>query len=85
MIKQYDKIRKISTGQGNDYTTGCLLDFTDFENNYKLTVADFSKRKILDVDPRPIQQIIFTGKASEEIVIYYVYEKSKKKTNSKRF
>ena len=29
-IKQYDEIRKISTGQGNDYTTGCLLDFVYF-------------------------------------------------------
>ena len=27
LIKQYDEIRKISTGQGDDYTTGCLLDF----------------------------------------------------------
>ena len=26
-IKQYDKVRKVSTGQGDDYTTGCLLDF----------------------------------------------------------
>ena len=24
----YDNIRKIVTGQGNDYTTGCLLDYT---------------------------------------------------------
>ena len=23
-VKQYDEIRKISTGQGDDYTTGCL-------------------------------------------------------------
>ena len=30
-IKQYDEIRKISTGQGDDYTTGCLLDFSYFE------------------------------------------------------
>ena len=30
-IKQYDKIRKKSTEQGDDYTTGCLLDFSDFE------------------------------------------------------
>ena len=27
-IKQYDEIRKISIGQGDDYSTGCLLDFT---------------------------------------------------------
>ena len=31
LIKQYDEIRKISTGQGDDYTTGCLLDFAYFE------------------------------------------------------
>ena len=30
-IKQFDEIRKISTGQGDDYTTGCLLDFAYFE------------------------------------------------------
>ena len=29
--KQYDELRKISTGQGDDYTTGCLLDFNYFE------------------------------------------------------
>ena len=76
-IKQYDEIRKISTGQGDDYTTGSLLDFTYFKNNYKLIVADLSKQKVLDADPRAIQQIIFTGKASEATVIRYVYEKSK--------
>ena len=26
LIKQYDEVRKISTGQGDDYTTQCLLD-----------------------------------------------------------
>ena len=31
LIKQYDKIRKISTGQGDDYTAGCLLAFSYFE------------------------------------------------------
>ena len=30
LIKQYDEVRKISTGQGNDYTTGYLLDFAYF-------------------------------------------------------
>ena len=33
-IKQYEEIRKISTGQGDDYATGCLLDFAYFEKNY---------------------------------------------------
>ena len=32
-MKQNDEVRKISTGQGDDYTTGCLLDFAYLENN----------------------------------------------------
>ena len=31
----YDNIRKIATGQGDDYTTGCLLDYPYFANTYK--------------------------------------------------
>ena len=76
-IKQYDEIRKISTGQGDDYTTGCLLDFAYFEKNYRLIAADLSKQKVLDADSRAIQQIISTGKISQAAVIYYIYEKSK--------
>ena len=34
LIKQYDKVRKVSTGQGNGYTTGCLLDYAYFKDNY---------------------------------------------------
>ena len=76
-IKQYGEIRKISTGQGDDYTTGCLLVFSYFEKNYRLIAADLSKQKVLDADSRAIQQIIFTGKTSQASVIYYIFEKSK--------
>ena len=30
-LKTYDNIRKIATGQGDDYTTGCLLDYPYFK------------------------------------------------------
>ena len=81
-IKQYDKVRKISTGQGDDYTTGCLLDYSYFKKNYKLISADLNKQKVLDADSRAIQQIIFTGTmkaavANTRVVIFYVLEKSK--------
>ena len=79
-VKQCDEIRKISTGQGGDYTTGCLLDFAYFEKNYRLIAADLSKQKALDADPRVIQHIIFTGAASENIVVYYILEQSKETT-----
>ena len=83
-IKQYDEIRKISTGQGDDYTTGCLLDFSYFEKNYRLIAVDLSKQKALDADSRAIQQIIFTGKikateANTRVIIYYILEKLKEK------
>ena len=76
LIKQYDEVRKISTGQGDDYTTGCLLDFAYFEMNYRIIAADLSKQKALDVDPKAIQQIIFTGKTNNTIRIYYVLEQT---------
>ena len=81
-IKQYDEIRKIPTGQGDDYTTGCLLDFAYFEKNYRLIAVDLSKQKALDPNSRAIQQIIFTGKikaieANTRIIIYYILQKSK--------
>ena len=57
--KQYDEIRKVSTGYGDDYATGCLLDYAYFKNNYRLIAVDLSKQKSLDADPRAIQQIVF--------------------------
>ena len=49
-IKQFNEIRKISTGKVDDYTTGCLLDFAYFRKNYRLIAADLSKQKALDAD-----------------------------------
>ena len=58
---QLNNMIKISTEQGDDYTTGCSLDFAYFENNYRLIAADLSNPKALDADSRAIQQIIFSG------------------------
>ena len=58
IIKQYDEVRKVSTGYGDDYTTGCLLDYAYFKDNYRLIAVDLSKQKALDADPRAIQQIV---------------------------
>ena len=43
----YENIRKIATGQGDDYTTGCLLDYIYFKNYYKMIVVDLSKQQAL--------------------------------------
>ena len=46
IIKQYDEIRKVSTGHGDEYTTGCLLDYAYFKDNYKLIAVDLSRKKL---------------------------------------
>ena len=69
---------KISTGQGDDYKTGCLLDFAYFKNNWKLITADLSKQKVLEADSTAIQEIVFTGKTSQAVLIYYIHENQKK-------
>ena len=61
MIKIYENIRKIATGQGDDYTTGCLLDYSYFKDHYKMIAIDLRKQQALDADPRAIQQINFTA------------------------
>ena len=61
ITKQPDEVRKVSAGYGDDYTTGCLLDYTYFKDNYRLIAVDLSKQKALDDDPRAIQQIVFQG------------------------
>ena len=56
-----NNIRKIATGQGDDYTTGCLLDYVYFKKYYKMIAIDLSKQQVLDADPRAIQQINLTS------------------------
>ena len=45
MTKTYENIRKIATGQGDDYTTGCLLDYPYFKIHYKMSAIDLSKQQ----------------------------------------
>ena len=45
LIKQYDEVRKTSTGQGDHYTTGSLLDYAYFKDNYILIAIDLNKKK----------------------------------------
>ena len=58
-MKLYEELWKITTGQGEDYTTGRLLDYDYNKNRYRLIAADLSKQNELDADPKAIQQIKF--------------------------
>ena len=75
----YENIRKIATGQGDDYTTGCLLDYSYFIDTYKLIAVDLSKQQALDADPRAIQQINFTANLDRvgNTRVYFILEEAK--------
>ena len=73
----YESIRKISAGQGDDYTTGCLLDYDYFIKYYQMIAMDLSKQKALDADPKAIQQINFTGNIEYQSTIFFIIEESK--------
>ena len=75
----YEKIRKVATGQGDDYTTGCLLDYIYFKNYYKMIAIDLSKQQALDADPKAIQQINFTANLDRagNTRIYFIIEEVK--------
>ena len=79
MTKTYEKIRKIYTGQGDDYTTCCLLDYSYFNENYTMIAIDLSKQQALDADPRAIQQVNFTGNSerAEGATMFFIIEKAK--------
>ena len=75
----YENIRKITIGQGDDYTTGCLLDYTYFKKYYKMIAVDLSKQYALDADPKAIRQINFTANLDTpgRTRIYFILEKAK--------
>ena len=60
-IKSYKEIKRLTTGQGEDYSTGCLLNYDFIKNHYRLMAVDLSRQKELDADPKAIKQTEFVG------------------------
>ena len=79
MSKTYENIRKIATGKGDDYTTGCLLDYPYLKENYKMIAVDLSRQNELDADPGAIQQINFTANLNRarNTTIFFIIEEAK--------
>ena len=78
-IRTYDIIQKIPTVQGDDYPTGCLLDYNYFKEHYKMIAIYLSKQKETDSDPKAIQQISFTKDLdrAEGSAIFFIIEEAK--------
>ena len=50
----YKEIRKLTTGLGEDYTTGCLLEYEYIKSHHRLIAVDLRSQKELDADPKTI-------------------------------
>ena len=61
-FKKYEELGEVMTGRGEDFTTGSLLDYEYWKNNYKLICCDLSKQKGLDSNSRVNQQVEFVYK-----------------------
>ena len=71
------KISKIATGQGDNYTTGCLLDYNYSKNYCKMGSIDLHKQQAIDGDPKSIQQINFTGYLAQEVIMFLLLKTQK--------
>ena len=78
-FKTYENIRKIATGKGDDYATGCLLDYSYLNKNYKIIAIDLSKQQAPDADPRAIQQINRAGNLDRagNTAMFFIIEEAK--------
>ena len=73
----YEKI--IDMSNNNNYTTGNLLDFAYYKENYKLIAIDLSKQTKIK-DP---QQINFIGKIERQdngVTMFFIIERSEETT-----
>ena len=73
------------TGEGDVYTTGCLLDYPYFREHYKLIAIDSSKQSAFDADQRATQQINFTENLERDgnTVMFAIIEEAKETVLSK--
>ena len=78
-MRTYHNIRKLATYQGDDYTTGCLLDYNYSNKHHKILATDLSKQQPLNADPKTIQQINCTGnlERDEGLTMLFITEEGK--------
>ena len=78
-LKTYEHNKRIDTSRGDDYTTGCLLDYSYFKDHYKMIAIDLSKQEALDADPNKIQQINFTANLDRDgnTTMFFIIEETK--------
>ena len=78
-MRTYDNIRNITTGQGDDYTRGCLLYYTYFKQYYQIIARDLTMKQVLDADQKAMQPMNLTGnlERDQQTTIFFIIEEAK--------
>ena len=63
-IKRFQEIKKLTAGKGEDYNTGCLLDYEYIKIHYRLIAVALGRQ--LDTDPKATQQLEFVAQLKHE-------------------
>ena len=79
-MRTSSNIWKIDTDQGDEYTTGCLLNYPYFKESYMMIAIDLGKQQVLDADPKAIQKDNFTGNLAQDGIttMFFINEEAKK-------
>ena len=77
--RTYGNIRKITNGQGDYYTIGSLLNYPYFKKYYQMITIDLDKQQELEVDPKVIWLISFTGNLDRagDPTVFFILEEAK--------
>ena len=74
---KYENIRIIATGKGDDYTTGCLLDYPYFKDSYKIIAVNSASEFLTSLDRVGNTRIFFIIEEAKETILDFSQETEK--------
>ena len=74
-IKIYENIKKVATGQGNDYTTGFLIDYSYFKDYNRMAAIDLCKQQALDANRKQYNKVTLRKKCPYSELFWSVFSR----------
>ena len=70
-LRTYENIREILIGLGDDYTSGCQLDYSYFSKYFQMTAKKLREQQALESDPKTIQNLNKDADDNTKNVFHY--------------
>ena len=74
-IKIYENIKKVATGQGNDYTTDFLIDYSYFKDYNRMAAIDLCKQQALDANRKQYNKVTLRKKCPYSELFWSVFSR----------